>query len=182
MSFLEKKSTFATPHPPIFHNCRTELLKTMLTMNRVLIRSVKSVSALRASRVAWFSESHDDFKPVKKEKAVIESGLDDVVKLVTKQVSENSVMLYMKGTPQQPQCGFSMQAVRVLNAAGVEFSAVNVLEYPAVREAVKVYSEWPTIPQLYVAGEFVGGADIMTSMYQDGSLAKLFKDHKLLKE
>lgn len=123
------------------------------------------------------ADSHDDFKPKKKD---ISDGMDDVVKLIGKQVKENPVMLYMKGTPNQPQCGFSLQAVRILNAAGVDFSSVNVLEYPAIREGVKLYSEWPTIPQLYVAGEFVGGCDIMTSMYNDGQLTKLFKDHKLI--
>lgn len=124
-----------------------------------------------------FSESHDDFKP--KMKSATE-GMDDVLKLIEKQVKENPVMLYMKGTPQQPQCGFSLQAVRILNAVGVDFGSVNVLQYPAIREGVKLYSEWPTIPQLYVAGEFVGGCDIMTSMYNDGELEKLLKDKKLL--
>jgi monothiol glutaredoxin len=90
-------------------------------------------------------------------------------------------MLYMKGTPSQPQCGFSMQAVRILNAVGVDFSSVNILEYPAIREGVKKYSDWPTLPQLYVSGEFVGGCDIMTEMYNDGSLEKKLKEKKLLK-
>eukprot|EP01039_Chlorochromonas_danica_P007155 gene7155-7911_t len=156
----------------------------MLLRSKVLIeqgtRSWRQTSLL--SPMKYLSTgSHDDFKPKKKEKHVIEEGLQEVVKLVEQQVKENSVMLYMKGTPQQPQCGFSLQAVRVLNATGVEFSAVNVLEYPAIREAVKIYSEWPTIPQLYVNGEFVGGCDIMTNMYQDGSLEQLFKDQKLIK-
>ncbi|RYH32615.1 Grx4 family monothiol glutaredoxin [archaeon] len=111
----------------------------------------------------------------------MKDGLDDVVQMVGKQVKENPVMLYMKGTPQQPQCGFSLQAVRVLNAVGVDFSSVNVLEYPAIREAVKLYSDWPTIPQLYVGGEFVGGCDIVTNMYNDGSLEKLMKDKNLIK-
>jgi monothiol glutaredoxin len=82
------------------------------------------------------SDSHDDFKPQKK--TVIPDALEDVVKLIGKQVEENPVILYMKGTPSAPQCGFSMQAVRILNAVGADFSSVNVLEYSAVREAVKV--------------------------------------------
>ena len=106
--------------------------------------------------------------------------MKEVLSVIDKQVKENPVMLYMKGTPTKPQCGFSLQAVRILNAVGVDFSSVNVLEYPAVREAVKQYSDWPTIPQLYVGGEFVGGCDLMTSMYQDGQLEKLFREKKLV--
>lgn len=125
----------------------------------------------------YFSESHDDFKPKKK---VMEEGMEEVLSLIEKQVKENPVMLYMKGNPQQPQCGFSLQAVRLLNAVGVDYSSVNVLQYPALREGVKLYSDWPTIPQLYVMGEFVGGCDIMSQMYQDGELQKLFKEKKLI--
>eukprot|EP01035_Chromulina_nebulosa_P018181 gene18181-23839_t len=88
----------------------------------------------------------------------------------------------MKGTPERPQCGFSLQAVRVLKAAGADFASVNVLEYPSIREGIKAFSEWPTIPQLYIKGEFVGGADILTSMYNDGELTKLLKDKDLIKE
>lgn len=122
-------------------------------------------------------DSHDDFKPKKK---VIPTGLEDVIKLIDSQVKENDVMLYMKGTPSSPQCGFSSQSVRILNAIGVDFSSVNVLEYPAIRDGVKVYSEWPTVPQLYVKGEFVGGCDIMASMFKDGDLEKLLKEKKIL--
>lgn len=106
--------------------------------------------------------------------------MDEVLKLIESQVKENPVILYMKGTPSRPQCGFSSQAVRVLNAVGVDFSGVNVLEYSSIREGIKHYSDWPTIPQLYVKGEFVGGCDIMVSMYNDGELEKLLKQHKLL--
>jgi monothiol glutaredoxin len=84
-------------------------------------------------------------------------------------------MLYMKGTPQQPQCGFSQQVCRVLHATGVEFDSVNVLEDESIREGVKLYSEWPTIPQLYVGGEFVGGCDIVTEAFQSGELDETFK-------
>ena len=84
-------------------------------------------------------------------------------------------MLYMKGTPQQPQCGFSQQVCRVLHATGVEFDSVNVLEDDSIREGVKAYSEWPTIPQLYVGGEFVGGCDIVTEAFQSGELDETFR-------
>jgi len=85
-------------------------------------------------------------------------------------------MLYMKGTPSQPQCGFSMQVVRILNAVGVDYASVNVLEFPAIREGIKEYSDWPTIPQLYVKGEFVGGCDIVSSMFTDGELDDYLKE------
>ena len=153
------------------------LARSVFGLRTISSRNVM-VTAPRVMAISPFSESHDDFKPKKK---VIEQGMDEVVKLIDNQVKENAVMLYMKGTPQQPQCGFSLQAVRILNALGVDFSAVNVLEYPAIREGIKVYSDWPTLPQLYVAGEFVGGCDIMTTMYQEGQLEQLFKDKKLIK-
>jgi monothiol glutaredoxin len=81
------------------------------------------------------------------------------------------VVLFMKGTPQQPMCGFSMTAVQILNACGIkEFHSVNVLEDQDVRQGIKSFANWPTIPQLYVKGEFVGGSDIMREMYQSGEL------------
>jgi monothiol glutaredoxin len=83
-------------------------------------------------------------------------------------------MLYMKGTPQQPMCGFSQRVVSILHKHGVEFGSANVLESPALREGVKRFSDWPTIPQLYVNGEFVGGCDIVMTMDQAGELADLF--------
>lgn len=83
------------------------------------------------------------------------------------------VLLFMKGTPLFPQCGFSARVVQVLRHAGVPFASVNVLEEPEIREGIKVYSNWPTIPQLYIQGEFVGGSDIMSDLYQQGELQKL---------
>jgi monothiol glutaredoxin len=153
------------------------LSRTVLFRTVSLCKTPTRAAAVSVTVRAMSAESHDDFKPKRK---VIEEGMDEVVKLIDKQVKENAVMLYMKGTPQQPQCGFSLQAVRILNALGADFSSVNILEYPAIREGIKVYSEWPTLPQLYVAGEFIGGCDIMTTMYQDGQLEKLFKDKKLI--
>jgi monothiol glutaredoxin len=96
--------------------------------------------------------------------------------LIKEQVESNDVMLYMKGTPSAPQCGFSMQTVRVLNAVGVDYASVNVLDFPAVRDGIKSYSDWPTIPQLYVKGEFVGGCDIITTMFTEGELDTYMKE------
>lgn len=91
-------------------------------------------------------------------------------------VTGNPVVLYMKGTPQFPQCGFSATAVQILKACGVSnFASVNVLEDMEVRDGIKQYANWPTIPQLYVNGEFVGGCDIMREMYQSGELQKTLK-------
>jgi len=106
--------------------------------------------------------------------------MDQVIKMIDEQVKKYPVMLYMKRTPRQPQCGFSGQAVRLLNAVGADFSSVNVLEFPAIRDGIKVYSDWPTIPQLYISGEFIGGCDIMTQMYNDGELEKILKEKKLI--
>jgi monothiol glutaredoxin len=87
------------------------------------------------------------------------------------QIENNDIVLYMKGTPQFPQCGFSSRAVQILKACGVgQFLAVNVLTDPEIREGIKTYSNWPTIPQLYVRGEFIGGSDIMLELYNSGEL------------
>ena len=90
------------------------------------------------------------------------------------QVTSNSIVLYMKGTPQSPRCGFSGATGQILQACGVhDFTAVNVLADPKMRDGIKAYANWPTIPQLYIKGEFVGGADIVREMYQQGELQKL---------
>jgi monothiol glutaredoxin len=94
--------------------------------------------------------------------------------VIQKQVTENPVVLYMKGTPDAPMCGFSAAAVQILEACGAgNVATVNVLEDAEIRQGIKDFSNWPTIPQLYVKGEFVGGADIMREMYQSGELQKL---------
>jgi monothiol glutaredoxin len=99
--------------------------------------------------------------------------IQDVIK---KQVTGSRVVLYMKGTPDFPQCGFSANAVGILRACGAsEIFTVNVLEDPDIRQGIKEYANWPTIPQLYVNGEFVGGSDIMTEMYRSGELKKLLE-------
>lgn len=98
----------------------------------------------------------------------------DTQERIHKQVTENKVVLYMKGTPEAPQCGFSAAAVQILEACGAEeVATVDVLADPEIRQGIKTFSNWPTIPQLYVAGEFIGGADIMREMYQSGELKKI---------
>ena len=100
----------------------------------------------------------------------------DTQQRIREQVTGHPVVLFMKGTPQMPQCGFSALAVQVLNACGVEqFHTVNVLADPEIRQGIKEFANWPTIPQLYVNGEFVGGSDIMREMYQSGELQKLLE-------
>jgi monothiol glutaredoxin len=98
----------------------------------------------------------------------------DIQETIRQQVSGNPVVLYMKGSPQFPQCGFSANAVRILHTLGVkDFIAVDVLRDPEIRQGIKDYTNWPTIPQLYIKGEFVGGSDIMSEMFQSGELRQL---------
>ncbi len=99
-----------------------------------------------------------------------------VQEVIKAQVAGNPVVLYMKGTPQAPQCGFSQTAIQILSACGVRSAfTVNVLENPDIRQGIKEFANWPTIPQLYVNGEFVGGSDILREMYQSGELQKLLE-------
>jgi monothiol glutaredoxin len=95
---------------------------------------------------------------------------------IDNQVKSNDVVLFMKGTPTFPQCGFSGQVVQILDYLGVTYSGVNVLESDELRQGIKIFSDWPTIPQLYVKGEFVGGADIVREMFQAGELKALFEE------
>jgi len=98
---------------------------------------------------------------------------DSVQRNIDKLVHEHDVVLFMKGTPQFPQCGFSQRVVALLQESGAPYAAVNVLLDDAIREGVKAYANWPTIPQLYVKGEFVGGCDIISEMHDSGELATL---------
>ncbi|MDQ1310468.1 MAG: monothiol glutaredoxin [Pseudomonadota bacterium] len=100
----------------------------------------------------------------------------DVIERIQEQLKSNPVVLYMKGTPDFPQCGFSAAAVRTLEACGASFGYVNIFEDPELREALKRYSNWPTYPQLYVSGELVGGSDIITEMFQKGELKALLDE------
>lgn len=95
-------------------------------------------------------------------------------------VTTNPVVLYMKGTPVFPQCGFSARVVQILSHVGVPFKGVNILEDQELREGIKAFANWPTIPQLYVKGEFVGGCDIVTEMFQSGELQTLMEDNGVM--
>ena len=101
---------------------------------------------------------------------------DAVLDTIQEQIANNPILLYMKGSPQAPQCGFSAQTVQCLMACGERFAYVDVLSNPAIRATLPGYANWPTFPQLYVNGELVGGCDIITEMYQSGELAPLVKE------
>ena len=103
---------------------------------------------------------------------------DDTKARIDTAVTGNDVLLFMKGTPLFPQCGFSSRAIAILDHLGVEYATIDVLQDQAIRHSIKEYSDWPTIPQLYVKGEFVGGSDIMMEMYESGELAELVEDLK----
>lgn len=124
---------------------------------------------------SFSSDSHDDFAPKRKNVA----GEDEAVQMIKEHVESNPIMLYMKGSPNMPMCGFSAKVVQILQAEGVDFASVNVLDYPSIREGVKKFSEWPTIPQLYVKGEFIGGCDIVSAMAESKELSELLKEFKI---
>ena len=103
--------------------------------------------------------------------------MDEQVKsLIQNHIDNNEVCLFMKGTPDAPQCGFSMAVTNMLKILEVNFKGINVLEDQSLREGIKVFSDWPTIPQLYIKKEFVGGCDIVKEMYESGELKKIFDD------
>ena len=100
---------------------------------------------------------------------------------IQKELDENDVVLFMKGTPMFPQCGFSAAVVQALSTIGVKFKGVNVLDDMEIREGIKAYTNWPTIPQLYVKGEFVGGSDIMMEMFEAGEMLALMDEKQVAK-
>lgn len=118
--------------------------------------------------------SHSDFAP----KSHVQGAEDEFVQRnLKKLVTQNKVVLFMKGTPVEPQCGFSRVVAQVLDHYGMkDYAYVNVLNYPEVREGVKKFSDWPTLPQLYVNGEFIGGCDIVMDMHREGELSEIFAD------
>ena len=102
--------------------------------------------------------------------------MSNIKETIDKEVKSNDVVLFMKGTPDSPMCGFSGRVVQILNHVGVPFKGINVLESDELRHGIKMYANWPTIPQLYVKGEFIGGCDIVTEMYQSGELKQMLAE------
>ena len=103
----------------------------------------------------------------------------EINEIIKKEIDNNEVCLFMKGTPEAPQCGFSMAVTNMLKILDVKFKSVNVLENEKIRQGIKEFSDWPTIPQLYIKKEFVGGCDIVKEMYESGDLAKLFESKNI---
>ena len=104
---------------------------------------------------------------------------NNIKEIITNEINENEICLFMKGTPDAPQCGFSMAVVNILKLMDVNYKSINVLENQNIREGIKEFSEWPTIPQLYIKKEFLGGCDIIKEMYENGELAKYFEDKNI---
>lgn len=103
--------------------------------------------------------------------------MQDINDIITSEIADNDVVLFMKGTPVFPQCGFSSQVVQILSYLGVSFKGVNVLDNDELREGIKTFSNWPTIPQLYVKGEFLGGCDIIREMFEEDELREFFTEN-----
>lgn len=149
---------------------------------------LKGVAAARSSRAVSGSfygygmrystsapndpDTHEDFRPTNK----VEGGDISLKDVVEQDVKENPVMIYMKGVPEFPQCGFSSLAVRVLKQYDVPLSARNILEDAELKNAVKAFSHWPTFPQIFIKGEFIGGSDIILNLHQTGELKEKMKD------
>ncbi|XP_047314695.1 monothiol glutaredoxin-S15, mitochondrial [Impatiens glandulifera] len=152
------------------------------SLSNALFKGIKGFQVAQTARVAngyinhngsrYFStlpndpDTHEDFRPANKTK---DSGFS-LKDIVEQDIKENPVMIYMKGVPELPRCGFSSLAVRVLKEYNVPLSARNILEDPELKNAVKTFSHWPTFPQIFINGEFIGGSDIVLNMHQNGEL------------
>ncbi|XP_019239779.1 PREDICTED: monothiol glutaredoxin-S15, mitochondrial-like [Nicotiana attenuata] len=134
-------------------------------------RSINQGEIWYSSTVPSDPDTHEDFRPTSK---LGSSGLS-LENIVEQDVKENPVMIYMKGVPELPRCGFSSLAVRVLKEYSVPISARNILEDPELKNAVKAFSHWPTFPQIFINGEFIGGSDIILNMHQSGELKEKLK-------
>lgn len=158
---------------------RSDVVSTPMNVASTMAKQASALPVLASSLsvvVRNFSDggSHDDFAPKKKE--IKNTDEEEIMAMIQEHVTGNPIMLYMKGSPSAPQCGFSAKVIGMLQKEGADFASVNVLDYPSIREGVKKFSQWPTIPQLYVDGEFIGGCDIVTSMHESGELTDLLKD------
>src|SRR3546814_3018959 len=146
---------------------RTDTLFTYTTLFR------SSARFMPRSAGAWAASFTPSSSPPAYPNEGVTTRTDDVNARIDEKVKGSDVLLFMKGSPLFPQCGFSSRAVAILQHLGAEFDSVDVLQDQGIRQGIKAYSDWPTIPQLYVHGEFVGGSDIMMEMYESGELADL---------
>ncbi|KAK9281643.1 hypothetical protein L1049_004546 [Liquidambar formosana] len=177
---------------PAYHRCKFEENSIFSIMARslssTLLKSIVGLPAVRSSAIVSGSfyqkgmrysttvpndpDTHEDFRPTNK----LENSDISLKDIVEQDIKDNPVMLYMKGVPNLPQCGFSSLAVRVLNEYNVPISARNILEDPELKNAVKAFSNWPTFPQIFIKGEFIGGSDIILNMHKTGELEQKLKD------
>ncbi|PRP88112.1 monothiol glutaredoxin-5, mitochondrial precursor [Planoprotostelium fungivorum] len=142
---------------------------------RVAVRP--NFASVRRSFSVDNDDSHDDFKTIRKKYEAKDKGSGNVKDLIAETIASKPVVVFMKGTPSAPQCGFSATVVRILQMQGLkDFKGVNVLEDDTIRNGIKEYTNWPTIPQVFVNKEFIGGCDIMRSMHESGELKTLLQE------
>lgn len=153
-----------------------------------ILKSIAGLPAVRSSDIASGSfyrsglrystklpndpDTHEDFRPTNK----LENSDVSLKDIVEQDIKEHPVMIYMKGVPESPRCGFSSLAVKVLSEYSVPMAARNILEDPELKDAVKTFSHWPTFPQIFIKGEFIGGSDIILNMHKNGELQEKLKD------
>ncbi|PKU83482.1 monothiol glutaredoxin-S15, mitochondrial [Dendrobium catenatum] len=140
--------------------------------SRVVSMQLFGQSLKYSTKISGDSDTHEDFRSTNK----LEGSGISVQDVVQQDVKINPVMIYMKGVPDAPRCGFSALAIKVLQQYRVPISSRNILEDPVLKEGVKAFSNWPTFPQIFVKGEFIGGSDIVLSMHQNGQLKELLSD------
>lgn len=143
-------------------------------LSRVFLGECVASSSRRCSSSTFNQaddDTHDDFKPKVKQT----SSDDNVQDMIARDVAEHSVFIYMKGHPTAPMCGFSNMACRILDAYDVEYGSRDVLSDPVLREGIKAYTSWPTIPQIFIQGDFVGGSDILLDMHKSGELVEVLE-------
>lgn len=167
-------AAYTSPIPPPLFRSSSALLSRPFDSNHTskVFGSFSNHGMQYSTIVPDDPDTHEDFKPANK----LESSELSLKDIVEQDVKEHPVMLYMKGVPDRPQCGFSSLAVRVLSEYDVPVGARNILEDPELKNAVKTYSMWPTFPQIFIKGAFVGGSDIILKMHQSGELQEKLKD------
>lgn len=156
---------------PMMTSKRMEGARSLQTFQHMA--AVSAVSGVRCFSAKVGSEdSHSDFAPERKAAASVE-GDEELTEFLNTAITEHKVLLFMKGVPENPRCGFSAKVVAMLREHNANFSSADVLASDEIREGIKKFSNWPTVPQLYVDGEFIGGCDIVTEMHKNGELEEL---------